>query len=256
MTRDREANVWIGTAGGLLRINAQGVSSLWKRGGEAVTALLEDREGNLWVGSARWIERFRDSVFITYSASGSVRSEGNGPLYVDTENRTWFAPSNGGLFWLKEAQIERVTTAGLGKDVVYSITGGKGELWVGRQRGGLTRLLYKGGSFRAETYTQAEGLAQNSVYAVYQSRDGMVWAGTLSGGVSSFKNGKFTTYTTANGLASNTVTAILETSDGTMWFATPNGLNALSQGRWRTYTGRDGLPPGNVNCLLEDSTGA
>jgi signal transduction histidine kinase/ligand-binding sensor domain-containing protein len=256
MARDREANIWIGTAGGLFRINAQGVSSWERRSGESVTALFEDREGNLWVGSTRGIERFRDSVFMTYPASRGLGSDGNGPLYADDEGRAWFAPSNGGLFWLEGAQIERVGVAGLGKDVVYSIAGGKGELWVGRQRGGLTRLRYKSGSFRAETFTQAEGLAQNSVYAVHQSRDGTVWAGTLSGGVSSFKNGKFTTYTTANGLASNTVTAIWETSDGTMWIATPNGLNALSEGRWRTYTGRDGLPPGNVNCLLEDSTGA
>jgi signal transduction histidine kinase len=160
------------------------------------------------------------------------------------------------LFWLEGAKIERVADAGLAKDVIYSITGGRGEIWIGRQRGGLTRLRYKGGSFTTETFTKAEGLAQNSVYTVHQSRDGTVWAGTLSGGVSSFKNGKFTTYTTANGLASNAVTAMLETSDGTMWFATPNGLNARSQDRFRTYTGRDGLPPGNVNCLLEDSTGA
>jgi len=257
MTRDREANVWIGTANGLLRINAGGISSLDKHPGRvgAVTALFEDREGNLWAGGAGGIERFRDSVFLTYPASASARSEGDGPLYMDDASRIWFAPAGGGLFRRKGARIERVTAAGLGNDVVYSISGGKGEVWIGRQRGGLTRLRYKGGSFTAETYTQSEGLAQNSVYAVHQSRDGGVWAGTLSGGLSNFKGGKFTTYTTANGLASNTVTAILESSDGTMWFATPNGLNALSQGRWRAYTGRDGLPPGSVNCLLEDSTG-
>src|SRR5262249_58571888 len=104
------------------------------------------------------------------------------------EGRVWFAPSNGGLFWLKGSQIERVTPAGVGKEVVYSIASGKDELWVGRQRGGLTRLRYKGGSFRAETFTQAEGLAQNSVYAVHQSRDGTVWAGTMSGGGRGIKN--------------------------------------------------------------------
>lgn len=258
MAKDRESNIWIGTPGGLLRVNAQGVFSSDKSdhpSGGAVTALFEDREGNLWVGSTRGIERFRDSVFLTYSTAGSPRSESNGPLYVDDANRTWFAAADGGLFWLKGTQTEPVTIAGLGKDVIYSIAGGKGELWIGRQRGGLTRLRDKGRAFTVETYTQAAGLAQNSVYAVYWSRDGTVWAGTLSGGVSSFKNGKFITYTTANGLASNTVTAILESSDGTMWFATPNGLNALSQGGWRIYTGRDGLPPGSVNCLLEDSTG-
>src|SRR5262249_43219583 len=158
MARDREANIWIGTASGLLRVDTQGVSSLEKRSGEAVTALFEDREGNLWVGSTRGIERFRDSVFMTYSAS-SGWTENNGPLFADEEGRTWFAPSNGGLCWLNGARVGRGAMTGLDKDVVYSITGSKGEVWIGRQRGGLTRLRYKGGSFTAKTYTQAEGLA-------------------------------------------------------------------------------------------------
>jgi streptogramin lyase/anti-sigma regulatory factor (Ser/Thr protein kinase) len=93
------------------------------------------------------------------------------------------------------------------------------------------------------------------VYAVHQNRDGTVWAGTLSGGLSRLKNGVFTTLTTANGLVSNTITSIIEAADGTMWFGTPNGVNALSNGRWRAYTSGDGLPPGNVNCLFEDSAG-
>ena len=138
--------------------------------------------------------------------------------------------------------------------MVYSIDGKDRELWLGRQRGGLTRLRFERGSFTTKTYTQADGLAQNSVYSVYRSRDGSVWAGTLSGGVSRLSGGKFTTYTIANGLSSNTIASILESSDGTMWFATPSGLNALSQGRWRIYSARDGLPWENVNCLLEDSS--
>jgi ligand-binding sensor domain-containing protein len=127
---------------------------------------------------------------------------------------------------------------------------------VGRQAArGLTNLRGAGSSFAAKSYTQADGLAQNSVFAVHQSRDGTVWAGTLSGGVSRLRNGKLTTYTTANGLASNTVSSILEGADGTMWFATPNGLSALAADGWRVYLMRQGLPADSVNCLLEDSAG-
>jgi anti-sigma regulatory factor (Ser/Thr protein kinase) len=82
-----------------------------------------------------------------------------------------------------------------------------------------------------------------------------VWAGTLNGGVSQFKDGHFTTYTTTNGLASNTVSSILETRDGAMWFATPTGLSSFSDGQWRTYTTVEGLPSPEVNCLFEDSAG-
>lgn len=259
MVEDRDSNVWIGAASrGLLRLNAGGVASLEEpgpRSSGAVTALFEDREGNLWVGSSQGIERLRDSVFTTWSISERLPSGSNGPVYANSEDRTWFAPSDGGLYWMRGRQIGRVTNAGLGRDVVYSIAGSKDELWIGRQRGGLTRLGSNGNSFTARTYTQTEGLAQNSVYAVHQSRDGTVWAGTLSGGVSRFSDGGFTTYTRANGLASNTVASILEGSDGTMWFATPNGLSALAKGHWQTYTAKDGLPSEMVNCLFEDSTG-
>jgi signal transduction histidine kinase/ligand-binding sensor domain-containing protein len=261
MIRDRASNVWLGTPNGLMRVDANGETAT-ERGrhgfNNAVTALFEDREGNLWVGTANGITRFRDNVFTTFSVSNGLPSEANGPVYVDAGGRTWFAPQTGrGLFWLKDGEVGRLKEGGLDTDIVYSIGGRRNELWVGRQQGGLTHFVYKdnGNSFTTTTYTQAEGLAQNSVYAVHQSRDGTVWAGTLSAGLSRFKNGAFTTFTTANGLISNTITSIIEAADGTMWFGTPNGVNALSNGRWRAYTSADGLPPGNVNCLFEDSAG-
>ena len=235
MIRDRQSNIWVGTSAGLSRLNAGGVSSLEqseRRSTGPVTALFEDREGNLWVGTTQGIERLRNSMFTTYFGLGALPSQNNGPIFVDSDNRTWFAPLDGGLYRLKEGHVGRVTNSGLRDDVVYSISGGKRELWIGRQSGGLTYLRHEGNSFTGKTYTQADGLAQNSVYAVHQNRDGTVWAGTLSAGVSNFRNGKFTTYTTANGLASNTIASIAEASDGTMWFGTPNGLSAFSKGKW------------------------
>jgi ligand-binding sensor domain-containing protein/signal transduction histidine kinase len=256
--RDRDANIWLGTRSGILRFNTEGLSSLVSEPapeGAAVSALFEDREGNLWVGTAQGIERFRDSAFVTYMTQEGLPSQNNGPVYVDAEGRTWFAPLDGGLYWLKGAQTGSVTLAGLDKDVVYSITGGKDGLWVGRQRGGLTHLSYVKGTLTAQTYTQAEGLAQNNVYDAYESGNGAIWTGTLSGGVTELKDGRFITYTTANGLASNTLAAIAESRDGSMWFATPNGLSLLSHGSWRTFGTRDGLPSDDLSCLLEDSSG-
>lgn len=258
MIRDRDANIWVGATTGLVRVNAQGTVAFAngdRESGTPVTALFEDREGNIWEGTSQGIERLRDSVFVTYSAGEGVPAANNGPVYVDAEDRTWFGPASGGLYWLSGEQVERVTSAGLNQDLIYSITGDKTGVWIGRQKGGLTHLSYKNGTYTTETYTEAQGLAQNNVYAVSQGRDGSVWAGTLSGGVSHFNGGKFTNYTTRDGLVSNTIDAILESRDGTMWFATPNGLSALANGRWRTFTVRDGLPSDRVNCLFEDSAG-
>jgi ligand-binding sensor domain-containing protein/signal transduction histidine kinase len=260
MARDHDANIWVGTdSRGLLRINSQGVAFLHDSDSQAVTALFEDREGNLWTGSASGLERLRDSAFVTYSLPEGLPTDGSDPVFVDAGNRMWFSPVGGGLLWVKDEKHGRVLNAELDKDVVYSIAGSiakaPGELWLGRRSGGLTQLQAEGDSYSAKTFTKSDGLAQDSVYSVYQTRDGTVWAGTLSGGVSKLSDGKFTNYTTANGLASNTVASILEAADGTMWFATPTGLSALAKDRWQTYTVKDGLPSDDVNCVLEDSSG-
>jgi PAS domain S-box-containing protein len=257
MLRDRDSNIWVGTARGLLRINAKGTSFSEERelrGDGGINALFEDREGNLWIGGAQGLGRIRDSAFVTYSTATGLPFERNGPIYVDADNRTWFAPAQGGLYVLQNGHVQPVTSIPP-DEVVYSISGREDVVWAGRQRGGLIRLRFRDGAIASQSYTEANGLAQNSAYAVYESRDGSVWAGTLNGGVSKFKDGHFTTYTTTNGLASNTVSSILETRDGAMWFATPSGLSSFSNGRWRTYTTVEGLPSSEVNCLFEDSSG-
>jgi signal transduction histidine kinase/ligand-binding sensor domain-containing protein len=258
LEHDRDGNIWAGTdSGGLLRMNAQGTAYLdtGRRSHEAVTALFEDREGDLWIGRAGGIERLRDSAFVTYSRAEGLPGDRSNPVFVDSENRVWIPPVEGGLWWMKAGQRVRVSNLGLDNDEVYSIAGSKTELWLGRRLGGLTRLSARGDSFTARTYTTADGLAQNSVFSVYQARDGSVWAGTLSGGVSQLNNNRFTTYTSANGLLANTVASVVEASDGTMWFATTGGLSALVKGGWQGYTEKDGLPSNNVYCLLEDSKG-
>ncbi|MET0650864.1 MAG: two-component regulator propeller domain-containing protein, partial [Pyrinomonadaceae bacterium] len=254
---DRDSNVWAGTGRGLFRLNDGGAAALEEgvKDAAAVNAIFEDREGSLWVGSTRGLERLRDSAFVTYPPPDGLPPEG-GAVHVDAEGHAWLAPMSGGLYWGRGGRFVPLKEGGLERDVVYSVTGGPGGLWVGRRSGGLTRLKYDGEAFSSETYTQADGLAQNSVYAVALGRDGAVWAGTLSGGVTRLKDGAFTTYTNANGLASNSVLAILEGSDGAVWFGTASGLSVLSKDRWRTYGSADGLPPGAVNSLAEDSTGA
>jgi PAS domain S-box-containing protein len=251
--RDRDSNIWVGTSHGLFRYSTTGVSLL--NGGGPVDALFEDREGNIWIGSARGLERLRDSAFVTYPLP-NLKAQNMGPLHVDSSGRTWIAPIQGGLRWLKEGTTGIVTADGIASDVVYSIAGaGNDDVWVGRQHGGLTNLRYSGNSFTAKTYTQADGLAQNSVYTVYPSRDGSIWAGTLNKGVSKLQNGRFTNYTIADGLAANTISSIAESSDGTMWFGTPNGVSALTKNGWHTYTVSERPGAQDVNCLLQDSNG-
>jgi signal transduction histidine kinase len=256
MIRDQSSNVWIAAGrSGLVRVTGQGIVAMTEadeRSGRHVSAVFEDRDGNLWVGTARGIERWRDPVFTTLSAAEGVPSGGVGPIFVDGSERVWFAPTNGGLYWIRDGLVHDVRQAGIDRDVIYSIDGAGDEILVARQRGGVTRLRTSPDGIRSERFTKADGLAEDSIYAVMRSRDGAIWAGTLSAGASRISNGQSTTYNSTSGLASNSVSAIVQGADGTIWFATPDGLSAFSRGGWRTYTARDGLPANDVNTLFED----
>ena len=254
---DRDSNVWAATPGGLFRIDQAGAVSPGPPVAAAagpIRAIFEDREGSLWVGGSGGLERYRDRPFLSYPAEGGSSAD-SGPLYTDAAGRTWFAPASGGLAWLKGSERREVTSAGLAGDFVYSIAGGPGEVWVGRRLGGLTQLREDEGELHARSYTTADGLASSSVYAVHRSRDGSVWAGTISGSVSHVRNGRITTYTAADGLTREPVTAIAETPDGVIWVATSGGVQAFANGVWRAYSGPNGLPPGRVNCLMSDPEG-
>ena len=252
MLKDRDANLWVGTSDGLLRIDPHGAVSLEPRASSsAVTALFEDREGNLWVGDPTGIERWRDGAFTSYATVDRLLAGGIGPVFSDAANRVWFAPATGGLYWFRDGQVGAV--ASLRDDVIYSIAGDADAVLVGRQRGGITRVHASGDTFLTDTFTEADGLAQNQVFAVHRARDGAVWAGTVSRGASRLKGGAFTTFTTTEGLASNTVAAVLEAADGAVWFATPNGVSVTSPAGWRRYSTADGLPSNDVNTLFEDS---
>src|SRR5262249_10637420 len=137
MIRDRDANIWIGTSSGqLLRVNRHGVASLdehdrARRG--AVTTIFEDRDRNLWIGTNRGVERLRDGIFTTYSAAQGLPTDSYGPIYVDGDRHALIAPVVGGLYSISGQQVAPVPIANLSDDVIYSISGGGGEIWLGRQ---------------------------------------------------------------------------------------------------------------------------
>jgi signal transduction histidine kinase/ligand-binding sensor domain-containing protein len=250
LARDSDSNLWISTLGGITRMdsNASTVHGTGESSPGEVRAIFEDREGSLWLGGTEGLVQLRDAPFLSYAG---VAAEG-ASLYVDPSGRAWIAPSSGGLLSVRGAEHHRISAPGMAGDVIYSITGGPGELWVGRRLGGVTQLREEAGVLHPRTYTADDGLAPGVVYAVHQSRDGSVWAGTLSGAVSRIDKGRVTTFTTADGLSAGAATAIQETPDGVIWVGTAGGLAAFRDGNWRRYGGEDGLPPGRVNSLALD----
>ena len=257
--RDRDKSLWVATDHGLFRRDLTGrVVKLSPSaegstaGSTEVSAVYEDHDGDIWFAGPHGVERLRDGMFTAFPLAGFHVRGSSGPILVDDEDRTWFAPASGGLYTMSGGKVTQVLVDGLDHDVVYSISGGGGEIWLGRQQGGLTELTRHGDTWAARSWLRRDGLPQNSVYTVHRARDGSVWAGTVSAGVVLLRDDKITTYSAENGLAANSVFSATEGADGTMWFASPNGLVRFHDGAWRTYVaGTDPLAP-NVRNAFED----
>ena len=68
-----------------------------------------------------------------------------------------------------------------------------------------------------KTLTQADGLASNTVLAIFEDSRGTMWFGT-SNGVTRYDGKNFQTFTTEDGLARNTIGLIFEDRRGMLWF--------------------------------------
>jgi PAS domain S-box-containing protein len=108
-----------------------------------------------------------------------------------------------------------------------------------------------------EIWQQPQGLPQNSVLALLQTRDSYLWIGT-KGGLSRFDGVRFTTFDDGNKqqLKENEVWALAEGSDGSLWIGTyGGGLSRLKDGKFTIYTTADGLVSDVVARLCADDEG-
>ena len=100
----------------------------------------------------------------------------------------------------------------------------------------------------------AEGLPQNWVDAIAQTKDGYIWLGTQEGLVR-FDGARFTVFSTRTtpALRSNNVSALLVDSAGALWIGTyGGGLTRYLGGQWTTWGRKDGLGSEFVVSLFED----
>jgi len=103
------------------------------------------------------------------------------------------------------------------------------------------------------TFTTADGLASDTVTAIYQSRDGALWFGTTQG--LSRYDGEWKTYTTADGLVHDEVTAVFQDREGDVWVGTRGGVSRYSDEEWVSWNLSNGLTGQDVSALVQFDDG-
>ncbi len=78
-------------------------------------------------------------------------------------------------------------------------------------------------------------MASNRVRSIYEDERGTLWIGTYDGGLSRFRDGKFTNYTIENGLFNNGVFQIFEDEKGNFWISCNKGIYRVAKQELEDY---------------------
>ena len=111
--------------------------------------------------------------------------------------------------------------------------------------------------YLVNSWSAEDGLPQNTVTCITQTRDGYLWLGTLNG-VARFDGARFVVFGAHNTpeLKSNRILALVEDRQGGLWIGTEGGgATRLFQSRFTTYTTWEGLPNNIVQSVRLDSRG-
>jgi signal transduction histidine kinase/ligand-binding sensor domain-containing protein len=112
-------------------------------------------------------------------------------------------------------------------------------------------------SYGRQTWGMENGLPQNTVQALAQTRDGFIWLGTEVGLVR-FDGNSFAVFdkNSTPALPGADVRCLLETKDGALWIGTSEGLARWKDGAVTAFTTKDGLPGTSVKSLRLNSDGS
>jgi PAS domain S-box-containing protein len=101
------------------------------------------------------------------------------------------------------------------------------------------------------------GLPQDAVQTITQTKDGYLWLGTEEG-LARFDGVRFTVFNRKNtpDLKDSYVRVLFADPEGALWIGTRSrGLTRLLNGKFRTFGVQDGLAPGVITAIARDGRG-
>jgi ligand-binding sensor domain-containing protein/two-component sensor histidine kinase len=246
-----------------------------------IYATYYDREGNIWFGTfGGGISTFLGNHFKNYTVEQGLSNNVITSITEDNAGNFWIATYGGGISRINNGEITNIRDAdGLVDNKVYTVEAGNqnqlligtrwgfsiydgnnfrnfdetdlpsrkirtilkpensSEIWLGTYGDGLLR--YDNGKF--QQLTEEDGLADNTVMSLEETKDGAIWIATY-GGVSKLEESSFSNYSIPEGLPNNGVLDILKAESGQLWFATFEGVARFNDGNFEAITLEDGLP--------------
>ncbi len=219
---------------------------------------LGDIEGNLWFSSSDGLFQYSKSSFKNFNVNDSLPSDMVLSLFQDKTGLIWIGTSKG-VATFSGGKFSKIIEQNAPTKRVRCIKEDRiGNLWFATNIG-----VFKYDRKIFTSYSQKDGLPDNSTNCIEVDEYNHIWVGTM-GGLAVLNGTQFTTSDIHNTPGSDVIN-FLKYHNKTLWIGTNNGLHsttldaqmAENKLRFKHYGLEDGLRSleTNLNAVYVDNSG-
>jgi ligand-binding sensor domain-containing protein/two-component sensor histidine kinase len=275
---DQEGSLWVGNARGLFQIQKLRVRTFTKENGlpdDFIYSVCTDTNNFIWVATVQGVSRIQNNRVVPFESVEPFVTSRDRNVWPNGKGGLFFGKEKFGLYEFQDGTFTlRASETNFGGSIVSLYRDPSGLLWVGSsttvasfEDGKVTPLVpsfptnnircmlqdheknfwlgtKNNGLIRVQgtnlTYFKvADGLADNSVWSIYEDANGSIWIGTENG-LARWRNGKFFKFTRHHGVGDNfvhrrgskrlqaeetlVINCILEDDLGFLWLSGMRGL--------------------------------
>lgn len=208
---------------------AKNISSLFPKLDFRYAGAIIFHHGKIWLGTNRGLYNSAKQEFHASGTVHSLQHEVVTSLAITEDDKLLVGTLCGvDIIDDKTGTIEHWNCSSvnpLSSNFVNSLLSKDGQIWVGTETGGITKLAPRQLQLEFFKHDAANpaSLSPNAVNAMYAAPDGTLWVGTVEGGLNALAPGSrnFTHYTMANsGLPHNSVSTLAADNRGNLWIGT------------------------------------
>ena len=211
------------------RLAAKNISSMFLPLDYRYAGAVISYHGKIWLGTNRGLYNSAKQEFHALGTVHSLQHEVVTSLAITEDDKLLVGTLCGvDIIDDKTGTIEHWNCSSvnpLSSNFVNSLLAKDGQIWVGTETGGITKLAPRQLQLEFFKHDAANpaSLSPNAVNAMYAAPDGTLWVGTVEGGLNALAPGSrnFTHYTMANsGLPHNSVSTLAADNRGNLWIGT------------------------------------
>lgn len=211
------------------RLVAKNISSMFLPLDYRYAGAVISYHGKIWLGTNRGLYNSAKQEFHALGTVHSLQHEVVTSLAITEDDKLLVGTLCGvDIIDDKTGTIEHWNCSSvnpLSSNFVNSLLAKDGQIWVGTETGGITKLAPRQLQLEFFKHDAANpaSLSPNAVNAMYAAPDGPLWVGTVEGGLNALAPGSrnFTHYTMANsGLPHNSVSTLAADNRGNLWIGT------------------------------------